>query len=83
MVIKTSAARRISLISDRRFTRSKNMTDKALTEGRFNIRGLIDNYHQFPERGDAWFRIEVVDKAGHTAHTRAYFLDEIGFKIKK
>ena len=83
VVIKTSAARRISLISDRRFTRSKNMTDKALTEGRFNIRGLIDNYHQFPERGDAWFRIEVVDKAGHTAHTRAYFLDEIGFKIKK
>ena len=83
VVIKTSRAVRVSLATDRRITSSKCMSDKPLTECRFSIRKLIDNYLEFPERGDAWFRIEVIDKAGNTAHTKAYFLNEIGFKPKK
>lgn len=76
--IKTSAAARISLITDRRITVSKNAQDgKMLREAELDITKLLESNDITKDYMTAYFRLEVVDKFGKRALTRAYFLDEI------
>jgi len=76
--IKTSAAKRISLITDRRITVSKNASDKLLTEAELSLDALLQNNEKTKAYKRAYFRLEVVDKYGNRALTGAYYLDELG-----
>ena len=80
VTIKTSAAKQIVLITDQRITKLKNADAKALTEATFDIANLINSAKEAPEGHNVWFRLEVIDKSGNKALTRAYFLSELGIK---
>ena len=54
-----------------------NAADKLVTEGTFDLTPVFDSVVNAPEGRDVWWRIEVIDKAGKRAMTRAYFLDEL------
>ena len=77
--IHTSAAKRICLITDRRLTVSKNAKDKLLTRAELSLENLLKSHEKTGEYRNAYFRLEVIDKYGNRALTRAYFLDELGF----
>lgn len=76
--IKTSAAKRISLVSDRRITVNKNAEDKLLTGAELSLSALLENHAKTKDYKRCYFRLEVVDKYGNKAQTRAYFFDELG-----
>lgn len=77
--IKTSAAKRISLITDRRITVSYNAdSGKLLSGAELSLSALLDVNEKTKAYKRAYFRLEVVDKYGNRALTRAYFLDELG-----
>ena len=78
--IKTSAAKRISFITDRRMTTAVNAKDaKHLLSGaEFSLEKLLSNHEKTKHFKNAYFRLEVIDKNGNKALTRAYFLDEFG-----
>lgn len=78
VTVKTSAARRISVISDQRWTKSINADGKLVTGATFDLQKFIENAKSAPEGHNTYFRLEVIDKAGHVALTRAYFLDDLG-----
>lgn len=80
VTVKTSAAKDIHLITDQRWTGTRHAKDKLLTEATFDISKLIENAKSAPEGHNVWFRLEVIDKYGKKALTRAYFLDELGIK---
>ncbi len=76
--IKTSAAKRISLVTDRRITVSKNAAERPLYGAELSLERLIESNKATANGRDAYFRLEVVDKFGNRALTRAYFFDELG-----
>lgn len=76
--IKTSAAKRISLITDRRLTVSKNATERMLTGAELSLERLLESHKKTKDYRQPYFRLEVVDKFGNRALTRAYFFDELG-----
>ena len=77
--IKTSAAKRISLVTDRRVTVSYNADDgKLLTGAELSLERLLTSHERTKAHTVPYFRLEVVDKYGNRALTRAYFLDELG-----
>ena len=78
--IKTSAAKRISLITDRRITVYKNAYNgKLLNRAELSLERLLESHEKTKAYNkNAYFRVEVVDKYGNRALTRAYFLDELG-----
>jgi hypothetical protein len=76
--IKTSAAKRISLVTDRRITVSYNATDKLLTGAELSLESLMASDQKTKAYKTPYFRLEVVDKYGNRALTRAYFFDELG-----
>lgn len=78
LTVKCSAARNICLIADHRFARVHNAEGKLLGGATFDLKQLIANAKNAPDGRPAWFRIEVTDKTGAKAITRAYFLDELG-----
>ena len=77
VTIKTSAARQIILHTGQRISKAVNAADKLVTEGTFDLTPVFDSVVNAPEGRDVWWRIEVIDKAGKRAMTRAYFLDEL------
>ena len=77
--ISTSGAKRISLMSDRRLTVSKNAGDKLLYGAELSLKAILENHASTKDFMDCYFRIEVIDKYGNRALTRAYYLDELGF----
>lgn len=81
LTVKTSAAKCISVISSHRWARRQMANEKMLYGTTFNLESLFENAKNAPEGHNVWFRLEVIDKAGNKALTRAYFLDEL--KVKK
>jgi len=78
LTVKTSAAKSICVISSHRWARREVAVDKMLNGATFDLKSLIDNAKTAPAGHDVWFRLEVADKNGKKALTRAYFLDELG-----
>ena len=77
VTVKTSAVRQIILHTGQRISKAVNAADKLVTEGTFDLTPVFDSVVNAPEGRDVWWRIEVIDKAGKRAMTRAYFLDEL------
>ena len=77
VTVKTSAARQIILHTGQRISKAVNAADKLVTEGTFDLTPVFGSVVNAPEGRDVWWRIEVIDKAGKRAMTRAYFLDEL------
>lgn len=77
VTVKTSAARQIRLVSGQRITRTVNGDKKLVTGATFDLNNLVESKANAPEGREIYFRIEVTDKAGKCAVTRAYFLDEL------
>lgn len=76
--IKTSAAKTICVISNHRWARREKADGKRMLSGAsFDLKSLIENSKAAPEGEAVWFRLEVTDKEGNKALTRAYFLDEL------
>ena len=75
--VKTSAARQIRIVTGQRITKVANGDGKLITGATFDIQKLIESKEIAPEGRDIWFRVEVTDKAGKCAVTRAYFLSEL------
>lgn len=78
--IKTSESVFVYLRTNLRFAcRMHGSEAKPITEARFDITDFIKLVNDFEgcRRNAPWFRIEVVDKSGNHAWTRAYFLDEL------
>ena len=80
VVIKTSAVKQIVLVCDRReaVTVDTFDTDKNLFGAELSLEGLLKSHAQTKDFRNAFFRIELTDKYGKRALTRAYFLDELG-----
>ena len=80
VVIKTSAVKQIDLITDMRETVTLDTfaTGKLLTGGELSLARLIKNRNTLGNSRKSFFRIEITDKYGRKALTRAYFLDELG-----
>ena len=53
--------------------------DKNLFGAELSLDGLLKSHAQTKDFRNAFFRIELTDKYGKKALTRAYFLDELGF----
>lgn len=75
--IRTSAVKTISVISNHRWARREKASTKLLSGASFDLKSLAENAKSTPEGQDVWFRLEVTDKEGNKALTRAYFLDEL------
>ena len=81
VVIKTSAVKHIVLVTDRReaIVVDAPDADKNLFGAELSLDGLLKSHAQTKDFRNAFFRIELIDKYGKKALTRAYFLDELGF----
>lgn len=78
--IKTSEAVFIYIRTNIRFSyRIHGSEAKPVTEVSFDINDFINHEKSFEgcHRNAPWFRVEVVDKQGKCAWTRAYFLSEL------
>lgn len=80
VVIKTSAVKQIALITDMReaVTIDSFGTRESVYGGELSLAKLIKNRDAIGSSHKSFFRIEVTDKYGKKALTRAYFLDELG-----
>ena len=77
--IKTSAVKHIALVTDRRLRQGKRAEQgKYIYGAEFNIENLIKSHGNTKIYRDAYIRLEVTDKDGNKALTRAYFFDELG-----
>ena len=77
--ISTSAVKHITFITDRRLRSARRAeTGKYLYGAEFNLENLIKSHESTKNYRDAYFRLEITDKAGNKALTRAYFFDELG-----
>ncbi|MBQ9084232.1 MAG: hypothetical protein IJY24_01110 [Clostridia bacterium] len=75
--IKTSAAEQICLCSDMRWTSVKRREGRYLTEAEFSLDEWLKYAKDAPEGHNCWIRLEVIDKQGRRALTRAYFIEEV------
>ncbi len=77
VVIKTSKAKKISLITERRYTRGATAEEgKYVNFAQFDINDYL--LSPVPDGNPTpYIRIEVADENGDVAYTRAYFIDEI------
>ena len=80
VVIKTSAVKQIALITDMRITEviDSAKTGKTVSGGELSLAKLIEKRNDLGDSHKSFFRIEITDKCGRKALTRAYFLDELG-----
>lgn len=79
--LSCSEARLVSLTTECRFAsvRGDNF-DKTVTSAAFDINKYLELSRDATKKGlpfKPYFRITVQDKEGRTAHTRAYFVDEL------
>ena len=75
----TSQAVFVRLVTSMRYKHVKHGSEQEpVTEVAFDINPLIDGEKECRVMRTApWFRLEIKDKAGNHAWTRAYFLDEL------
>ena len=80
VVIKTSAVKQIALITDMRISGILGASDtgKNIYGGELSLAKLIEKRNDLGDSRKSFFRIEITDKCGRKALTRAYFLDELG-----
>ena len=80
VVIKTSAVKQIALITDMRISEILGASDtgKNICGGELSLANLIEKRNALGNSHKSFFRIEITDKCGRKALTRAYFLDELG-----
>ena len=76
VIVKTSRAKCIRLISSTRIGKSIYASDKLLTEAEFDLSKLGSAQSADSKNREIWFIIEVTDKKGDKAVTRAYSIDE-------
>ena len=78
--ITTSEAVSIRLITDIRYAKAKNAVDvDSVTNASFDLSNFINvaiNNKEY-RRSKAWFRLEVIDKSGKRAYSKAYFINDI------
>ena len=73
--VKTSPAAKIEVITERRERRCIRGED--LTEAVFDLSDYIRTSGEVAEkRLPAWFRVNVYDRTGEEAHSRAYFEED-------
>ena len=72
VTVKTSAVRQIRIVTGQRIRKVKNATDRLLTGASFDIRSIIKAAAEAPEGGHVFWRIEITDKSGRQAMTRAF-----------
>ena len=76
--ITCSDAVRIHMIPSFRVAkRLQTAPGETLREATFDLTAMREFAQQWPEHGTPFFRLEVVDAAGNTAFTRAYWFDEL------
>ena len=75
--IKTSNACRISLVTDHRLIISKRSDNDDLTEAELSLATLKEHMENAPEGHVTWLRVDVMDKNGKYARTRAFFPEEL------
>ena len=79
MKINTSAVKHIAFITDRRLRQGRCAEEgKYLYSAEFDLASLIKSHENTKPYREAYFRLEITDKNGNKALTRAYFFDEIG-----
>jgi len=76
--IKTSAAKRITVITNARWRANALAAEgESLRGADFDITRFLSELKEFAEDKPMWIALEVIDKNGKTARSRAYFLDEL------
>ena len=75
--VKTSNACRISLVTDHRLIIGKRSDNDDLTEAELQLATLKEHMENAPDRHVTWLRVDVMDKNGKYARTRAFFPDEL------
>jgi hypothetical protein len=78
--IKCSDAVAVFVISDIREIKGKRASaPNFINEVSFDMNSFISEAKnkEANRRGDAWFRVEVIDQRGDHAWSRAYFVDEL------
>ena len=75
VVVKTSDAVSIAFVSNHRLTHVKR--GENVNEARFSLEWFLENSKRPESEGITWFRIDVIDKHGKIARTKAYFADEV------
>ena len=80
---KCSQARRVILNTECRFSNVVGNNAEGVTEGSFNLAPYFDVIEKTKDNllRRPYFRIMVEDNEGRRAYSRAYFLDELGFRI--
>lgn len=73
IVVKTSLAKKIVLLSEGRYTQHLSSRTECFTEASFPYS---------PEKMGSYFRIEVRDADGYYAYSSAYFIDELEAKMQ-
>ena len=78
--IRTSAVKQITLITDRRVVVSVDNFEsgKPLFSANLSLESILNSHADTSDYRQSFFRIEITDKFGRKALTRAYFLDEFG-----
>ncbi len=77
VVVKTSKAKSITLLSERRFAKTVNSPTADITETRFDVSDYIEQTKKAKNYFVPFIRIEVTDHSGNKAYTRGYRLDEL------
>jgi hypothetical protein len=77
VTVKTSAVRQIRIVTGHRMRKVLNAREKLLTGATFDIRSIIESAANAPDGCRAWWRLEITDKSGGQAMTRAFFIDEL------
>ena len=72
IIVKTSAAACISLLSEGRYAQCKRSRSEEI---------YVAEFDYAPEKMGEYFRIEVRDREGYKAFSNAYFTDDIAAKI--
>ena len=77
--VNTSAVKHIAFLTDRRLRQARRAEEgKFIYGAEFNLENLIKSHENTKAYRDAYFRLEITDKNGNKALTRAYFFDELG-----
>lgn len=75
--IRTSAAAKISVISNYRWTGCAVANGKPLTSATIDVRKFFEILEKAPKSHTPFLRIEVIDKSGNRALTRPYKIKEL------
>jgi hypothetical protein len=75
--VKTSEAKSIHIVTGHRQRMAKRAADAPLTEAVFDLAAIFEKSEGAPEGVHTWIRIDVIDKNGKVARTKALFLSDL------